>query len=100
MALLNPSPLPTSRFTWVPAEGLFVAEASDLGRDFRLGQVYDDACDVGLTLVSHVTGARRVFVHTHTERDGEGEFLWEDFSLVIGASGRTSDDFRVRIFND
>jgi len=38
-----------------------------LNREFGFGQVYDDACDVGLTIVSHVTGARIIFVIDHVD---------------------------------
>ncbi len=36
--------------------GLLVCEASDLGRDFRLERLYDDACDVGMALINPRTG--------------------------------------------
>jgi len=38
------------------ANTLLVCEASDLGRGFRLEQLYDDACDVGMALVNPRTG--------------------------------------------
>lgn len=40
-----------------------VVEASDLGLKpgFKFEQIYDDACDVGLTMKSHVTGREITF---------------------------------------
>ena len=38
------------------ANTLLVCEASDLGRGFRLEQLYDDACDVGLALRNPLSG--------------------------------------------
>lgn len=99
MAVLSPPPVSTDRFTYLPADGLFVIEASDLGPDFRLGRVYDDACDVGFTLVSARTGDRRVFTSVGERRDDDGDLLYEDFALV-GPSGRVDQSLRVRIIND
>lgn len=49
--ILRPCPVSTDRFHWQPERRLFVGEYSDLN---GLGRVYDDACDLGLTLVSRV----------------------------------------------
>lgn len=99
MALLTPSPISTSLFHY--EDGLFTAEASDLPRDFRLGPIYDDACDVGFTLVSARTGKTRVFAFQRTIYDPrEGEKLWDEFALVTDGSGRTDPSLRVQIYND
>lgn len=59
--LLNPCPLSTRDFTVSVGKPLMFSEASDLG--FKAGEVpgaqlYDDACDVGITLTSHHTGEK------------------------------------------
>lgn len=104
MAVLTPPRVSTARFTREPGGSMFVAEASDLGRDFRLGQVYDDACDVGFTLVSQVTRAELVVASLGETRDAERELLYEDFGPI---EHRSADGRRlpipavsVRIFND
>ncbi len=120
MAVLTPKPVSTARFTYVPGDRLFVAEASDFaGGPF--GRVYDDACDEGLTLVSARTGRQVVFAVTHIEVDRrEGELLYWDLEPAPGqarlagdpgtiteyAGGRLAvrtDDLsgvRVRVYND
>jgi hypothetical protein len=97
MSVLHPTPVSTDRFTFSAAEGLFVAELSDLGRNFRFGQIYDDACDVGLTLVSAKSGREIVFAVEHEERDREGDLLWIDLAPVRGQSPGC---WKVRLFND
>lgn len=103
MALLNPSLVSSDRFT-VTDDGrasdggvLMVAELSDLGREFRFGRVWDDACDVGLTIVSTRTGRQVVFAIEHEERDREGELLWIDLLPANRADRGTA---RVRLYND
>lgn len=83
----------TARMTWVPATRMFVAEASEIGPFTR---VYDDACDVGMTLISQRTGNAVTFVVNHTERDAEGDVLYDD---LVPADFKPRG-FTVRIFND
>jgi hypothetical protein len=92
--ILRPTPLPTERFTYVPAQNMFVAEASDLP---RLGQVYDDACDEGLTLISQRTGREIVFAVNGVERDRDGDVQYWDLRPVRPAEWAAGT---VRIFND
>lgn len=68
--LLNPCQLSTRDFTVATGKPMMFAEASSLG--FRAGQVpggqlYDDACDEGITLISHRSGDK-----THWYRTQEG----------------------------
>lgn len=93
---LNPSPVPSSRFGFDPTSNRLTAEASDLGD--LLGRVWDDACDVGLTVVSDRTGARVTFVLGAETRDGEGELLYTDFEPANprGPGGSCT----VRLYND
>lgn len=97
--LLSPSPISTDRFTY--CDGVFVTEASGLG-DFLLGRVYDDACDVGLTLVSHRTGAKVVYALHGEKRNSEGELLYTDFLPVRESlrNNQAAAHTRVRIYND
>lgn len=92
--ILKPSPVSTRRFTYLPEDKMFVAEASDLP---GFGRVYDDACDEGLTLVSHQTGTEVVFVVDYVERDREGDLLYRD---LRPADPRQRGLGTVRIFND
>lgn len=94
MTVLRPAPVSTERFTYSAAERLLVAEASDLP---PFGRVYDDACDEGLTLISHRTGAEVVYGVEHIERDADNDLLyWE----LRPASRRDAGLPTVRVFND
>jgi hypothetical protein len=100
--LLRPAPVSTARFTRTDLRE-YVAEASDLGRN-PFGRVYDDACDIGLTLVHERTG-RQLVLYVHDEhRDAEGELQWWELrpvprrdqpGMLPGA-----EDTRVRVYND
>ena len=92
--LLHPAPISTSRFSY--KDGVFSAEESDFGRDFRFGQVWDDACDIGLTLVSHVSGREVVFAFEREVRDREGEVMYLEFKPAL----RNQPNLTVRIYND
>jgi hypothetical protein len=94
--ILRPTPLPTERFTYVPAQNMFVAEASDLP---ALERVYDDACDEGLTLISQRTGREVVFgvEGVERDRDGDGDVQYWDLRPVCPAEWAAGT---VRIFND
>lgn len=57
----------------------FRAEISDLlkGGQFSVfGLIYDDACDEGLTLVSHKTGKEAKFVVDYIHKDPEKDIMW------------------------
>lgn len=77
--VLHPTPVSTRQFTLDGAT--FVAEISDFGPGFKFGQVYDDACDEGITLVSQWTGAEIVFAVHHEERR-DGDLLWWELRAV------------------
>lgn len=56
----------TKIFTYDVSKKCFVAEMSDLGRDYPFVQIYNDACDEGLELVSEITGnVSKWFVNSH-----------------------------------
>lgn len=95
--ILKPSPISTRRFFYQKDAGLLTAEISDFGPGFGFGQVYDDACDEGLTLVSHKTGTEVTYGVEHVERDREGDLLYWD----LRPADRKLDYLpTVRIFND
>ena len=74
---------------------LFVCEASDLtrGGSLSFGRLYDDACDVGLVLISHKTGLAHSFYLAATERDMDNDVRWWDLH-------NDEIPMRVRVFND
>ncbi len=91
--ILTPSPVSTSKFTYAKDDNLLVAEASDLP---HFGQVWDDACDTGLTLISHQTGRMVVMAVDHTEYL-DGDLLYWD---LVPADRRNDGLIKVRVFND
>jgi hypothetical protein len=96
--LLRPKPVQSEMFIWMPDDRQFVAEMSDLGNAF--GLVWDDAADVGLTLVSRYPGRQDiVFVVEHIEVDRERDILYWDLKP---ASPRQQGwiGFTVRVIND
>lgn len=75
MAIIGPR-ISTSKFSFDARNASFVTEISDLmfafGRRAPWGQLYDDACDEGLVLVSAATGKEVPFyLDGADERDGE-----------------------------
>ena len=91
--LLAPTQVSTAQFTWVKSERLLVAEASDLS---DMSRVWDDACDVGYTIVSAHTG-RTVVYAVHSDKRDAGDLLYQDLRPVHQAD---QDLPTVRIFND
>jgi len=54
----------------------FFAEISELpGKQLPLRRLYPDACDEGLDLVSHKTGAKITMYLDHIGRDAEGDVV-------------------------
>jgi hypothetical protein len=94
MAVLKPTYVGTKLFTWLPEESLLVAEDSSLPRPSR---VWDDACDVGYTLVSHQTNSPLVVTREHVERDREGDILYWEYKPIAPAY---HNRFKVRVYND
>jgi hypothetical protein len=92
MALLKPRPTTSRRFSLI--DGKLVAEMSDVG---PLGRVWDDACDEGLTVVSHRTDREVVYAVESYHRDAEGELMYVD--LLPAKLGERHLP-TVRLFND
>jgi len=91
--LLNPAPINSSKFSF--SKGVFIAEASTL-KGLKLGRVYDDACDMGFTIISEKTGKGAVFAQVEDSRDGEGDLISINFVCVT--PGLTN--LKAVIFND
>lgn len=96
--ILSPTPVSSRRFYWDASTLTFVADLSDLGKDFQFGRVYDDACDIGLTLVSQRTGTEVVFAIEDEKRDSEGELQY--IELIPAKRGELPDGVTVRLYND
>jgi hypothetical protein len=92
MAILTPCPVSTRQLTWLPDTRQYVGEASST---HGFGRVYDDACDVGLTLVSATSGRRVVFVIHDVETDADGDV--RSWTLI---PADRSVDATVLLFND
>lgn len=77
MAIIVASTFKMSQFDFDRATKLFTTEISMLCEGQRqlpvFTQIYDDACDVGLKLVSDKTGKEVVFYLDTEDRDGENE---------------------------
>lgn len=100
--LLHPTTIETSRLTWDASSRLFASDDSDLPRP---SQVYDDACDVGYTLRSHLTGQEIVFVQSNVVRDREGDIMFWVYTpapedRVARRVGFTATSLVLHIFND
>jgi hypothetical protein len=99
MARLKMDSICTSHFTYLTEERSFIAEASDLPGRGRFRRIYDDSCDLGLTLRSQRTGREVDFALFREVRDGSGEDImhWELRPICV-----TSDlkDLKVIVFND
>lgn len=78
--ILTPNPISSSKFSF--KGNTFSAEASDFGRKFGLGLVYNDACDEGFSIVSVKTGKIAVFALNDHEEDSEGDLISWIFKCV------------------
>ena len=83
----------TKAFDFISELNEFCAEISSLRSG--LGRVYDDACDEGLVLVSHVTNQERVFAVDEIETDREDEVVGWRLKCVSH-----NENFTVFILND
>ena len=98
--LLHPTDITSDHFHWDKASGQFIAEMSELPRGFHLTRVYDDACDVGLTLRSRYDYRPMIFVVDRIDRDASGEDIvgWH-LSPALPGDG-TTRQFSILIIND
>jgi hypothetical protein len=93
--LLNPCPISSEHLEYSGKLASFLAEASDLGDKFKVGRVYDDACDEGFTIVSARTGKEAVFALDHLE-ENEGDICAWHFVCVTP----NLKHLKAVIFND
>ena len=93
--ILHPSPVSTRSFYYDSATQTFTAELSGLGKDFCFGRVWDDSCDVGLTLVSSKTGREVVFAIEEERRDRDG-----DLSCIVLIPANRKSPWVIHLFND
>lgn len=98
MTLLKPSPVSTDSLMYIVADKLFVSEISNFGKGFNFERVYDDACDVGMTLVSARTGDAVVFAVTGEQRDADGDLMY--WTLEPAPYQRNRPTCTVHIYND
>ena len=91
--ILQPSPLSSKQFSF--RRNQFTAMISDFGRLFSLGQVYDDACDEGFTIISERTGKSAVFTLYQEIRHNEEFCGWEFHCVTPGLT-----HLKAVIFND
>jgi hypothetical protein len=95
VSLLAPPAVSAGRFHWDAPSRQFSAEISDLGlRAF--GQVWDDSCDEGLTLISRFGDRSAVFVVEETQVSGGEVTGW----LLKPARPADRLDFTLLIHND
>jgi hypothetical protein len=89
----------TTEFTY--KDGVFSAFVSDLPR-FDPEQVYPDALDEGICLVSHRTGRKAWFVLSQAHTDREGDLTHWTFvpSTEALRVDRRLANVRVEVFND
>ena len=75
----------TQLFGWHKDSNVLSAFASDLdhgGRSRLYDRIYNDALDVGFTLVSHKTGTEVLCYLDKIERDKEGDVVAYHFKAV------------------
>ncbi len=89
-------------FMW--HKGVGVAAISDMSRpgdrrDMIFGRLYDDACDVGFAVRSHLTGKLVAFYLDREDRDGSGEDIYGWNFLPVDLKLRDAG-YRILIIND
>lgn len=92
--ILNPSPISSDKFIYSSESKSFIADASDL-EGFKLGRVYDDACDEGFSIVSKKTGNSAVFAFEGQIIDNEELGGWNFVCVTPGLK-----HLKATIFND
>ena len=91
--LFHPTPVSSNKFVF--SKGTFIGELSELP-GFTLHRVYDDACDVGFSVVSEKTGKSAVFALTNQDTDGDGDLTALHFKCVTPGL----QNLKAVIFND
>jgi hypothetical protein len=85
---------------------MLVAYASDLGLHagaLPFARIYDDACDAGISIVSHKTGVKLTYyVDQHEDRNADGEITGWRYTLTPehARSHPNMREWKVLIIND
>ena len=90
------STLSTRLFTYDKDTKTFSTEMSDLPRSFNVVRIWDDACDQGFWLESHVTGQKKLFSISDRKVDNEGDLMYFEFTCIEPGLG----DVKITMFND
>lgn len=101
---LNVHPLSSRLFTYNEKTKTFVGESSELSGQY-LSRLYDDACDVGLCIVSHTTGKQVTY---YMDKEYTKGTVWDEeithwTYLPTSESLRQVPDCKgtsVTVFND
>lgn len=96
MSLLRPCPCSTRSITFDRENNLLVGEISSLGVGVTFERVWNDACDEGLTLISHRTGTEVVYA-VEDVKSCEGDIL---YWTLIPANYRERFLPELRLYND
>lgn len=96
MNILRPCPVSTRSLTFDRENNLLVGEISTLGVGVTFDRVFDDACDEGLTLISHRTQREVVYYVDHVEAR-DGDLLYWD---LVPANLNERFLPTLRLFND
>jgi hypothetical protein len=72
---LDLTPLCSSLFTHNSNDKVLVTDVTDLGRNFKFDQLYDDACDAGLALQHKKTGNVTTWYVSRDVHDAEGDLM-------------------------
>jgi hypothetical protein len=92
--------LPLNMFQYDTTNKVLFAEISDLGPG-AMHQVYPDSIDLGVTIVSHVTGHEATFVVDREKWDTDELLYWEliptDKSL---RQNQRLAGMTIKLFND
>lgn len=91
--ILQPARISSNNFSY--KNKVFVAEVTALPESFGFGRVYDDAVDIGFTIVSAKTGKPAVFSLSKTEMVDEDVAGWFFKCVTPGFT-----DLRALIVND
>lgn len=92
---------PLSLFHYDPVAKLLSADASDLGPNCLI-QPFNDSIDVGIAVVSHITGLEATFVENACKLDGEGDVEYWDFIPTDESLRRNKRlaGMTIRVYND
>jgi hypothetical protein len=100
MALLPLIPHSTNTLHIAPNSKVLVGEASEMG--LRITQLYDDACDEGLCLMSHKTGECSYWYLSQRVTSPDSELMAWVFKPCAETLRKTPvlEGWELRVLND